>query len=146
MTSSSLKKTWALLDTQERRNAVKVLAVMIVGAFASAVMVGSVFSFLSVFGSPGLVASNDVLASAYEIGGFTSDYGFIVALGLSAVSVIIVNLQGDAPLTPHWFIKDLVAALAGDRDAHGQLVRSICVSMTGSTSRWQSTVQRKAST
>ncbi len=27
---------------------------------------------------------------------------------------LIVNLQGDAPLTPPWFIADLVAAMAGD--------------------------------
>ena len=25
---------------------------------------------------------------------------------------VVVNLQGDAPLTPHWFVEDLVAALA----------------------------------
>lgn len=27
---------------------------------------------------------------------------------------IIVNLQGDAPLTPHWFVEDLVAGLRAD--------------------------------
>jgi 3-deoxy-manno-octulosonate cytidylyltransferase (CMP-KDO synthetase) len=27
---------------------------------------------------------------------------------------IVVNLQGDAPLTPHWFVEDLVAALKAD--------------------------------
>lgn len=30
---------------------------------------------------------------------------------------IVVNLQGDAPLTPHWFIEDLVAGLRGDASA-----------------------------
>jgi 3-deoxy-manno-octulosonate cytidylyltransferase (CMP-KDO synthetase) len=30
---------------------------------------------------------------------------------------VIVNLQGDAPLTPAWFVEDLVAGLAGDPDA-----------------------------
>ena len=30
---------------------------------------------------------------------------------------IVVNLQGDAPLTPAWFIEDLVAGLRADRDA-----------------------------
>lgn len=30
---------------------------------------------------------------------------------------IIVNLQGDAPLTPAWFVEDLVAALADDKSA-----------------------------
>ena len=30
---------------------------------------------------------------------------------------IIVNLQGDAPLTPHWFVEDLIADLRVDPDA-----------------------------
>ena len=30
---------------------------------------------------------------------------------------VIVNLQGDAPLTPAWFVEDLVAGLAADPDA-----------------------------
>jgi 3-deoxy-manno-octulosonate cytidylyltransferase (CMP-KDO synthetase) len=30
---------------------------------------------------------------------------------------IVVNLQGDAPLTPAWFIEDLVAGLQGDAEA-----------------------------
>jgi hypothetical protein len=31
----SLKKAWALLDAQERHTSLKVLAVMVIGAFAS---------------------------------------------------------------------------------------------------------------
>ncbi len=30
---------------------------------------------------------------------------------------IVVNLQGDAPLTPHWFVEDLIAGLRGAPDA-----------------------------
>lgn len=30
---------------------------------------------------------------------------------------IVVNLQGDAPLTPAWFVEDLIAAMRGDADA-----------------------------
>ena len=30
---------------------------------------------------------------------------------------IVVNLQGDAPLTPHWFVEDLIADLRVDPDA-----------------------------
>ncbi len=29
---------------------------------------------------------------------------------------IVVNLQGDAPLTPHWFVEDLIAGLRGAPD------------------------------
>ena len=37
----------------------------------------------------------------------------VVAAGLGEGD-IVVNLQGDAPLTPPWFVEALVAALAGD--------------------------------
>ncbi len=30
---------------------------------------------------------------------------------------IVVNLQGDAPLTPHWFVEDLISGLRQDPDA-----------------------------
>lgn len=30
---------------------------------------------------------------------------------------LIVNLQGDAPLTPHWFVEDLIAAMKADPEA-----------------------------
>jgi 3-deoxy-manno-octulosonate cytidylyltransferase (CMP-KDO synthetase) len=30
---------------------------------------------------------------------------------------IVVNLQGDAPLTPHWFVEDLIAGLRADAGA-----------------------------
>jgi 3-deoxy-manno-octulosonate cytidylyltransferase (CMP-KDO synthetase) len=30
---------------------------------------------------------------------------------------IVVNLQGDAPLTPHWFVEDLITGLRGDESA-----------------------------
>ena len=30
---------------------------------------------------------------------------------------IVVNLQGDAPLTPHWFVESLVQGLQGDPNA-----------------------------
>ncbi|TCP39287.1 ABC transporter ATP-binding protein [Rhodovulum marinum] len=91
MTGSSIKKAWALLDAQERRNAYKLLGVMVFGAFASAAMVGSVFPFLTVLADPGLIAENAVLDWLYRAGGFTSGYGFLVALGLGAIAVILFS-------------------------------------------------------
>ena len=88
---SALKKAWALLDRRERRNALKVLALMMVGALASAVMVGSIFPFLSVLADPGLIERVGTLSWAYEAGGFTSDYAFLVALGLGSLAVIVLS-------------------------------------------------------
>jgi ABC-type multidrug transport system fused ATPase/permease subunit len=89
--TSNWKKAWELLALQERRNAIKVLGIMIIGAFASAAMVGSVFPFLAVLAEPSLVERNPVLAWAYRIGGFSSDYWFLVALGITAIAVIVIS-------------------------------------------------------
>jgi ATP-binding cassette, subfamily B, bacterial PglK len=83
------KKAWALLDRRERRNAWIVLAVVIVGALSSAVMIGSVIPFLSVLAEPARIHEVSALAWAYEAGGFTSDYGFLVGLGLASLAVIL---------------------------------------------------------
>lgn len=86
----SLKKAWALLDRHERANAFKVLAVMALTALSSAAMVGSVFPFLSVLADPTLASSQPLLAWAYQAGGFSDDYGFLVALGLGSLSLIVI--------------------------------------------------------
>lgn len=38
-------------------------------------------------------------------------------LALGSDAEIVVNLQGDAPLTPHWFVEDLVTAMRAAPDA-----------------------------
>jgi ABC-type multidrug transport system fused ATPase/permease subunit len=91
MTLTSLRKAWALLDRHERRMAVKVLAMMIVGAFSSAAMVGSAFPFLSVLSDPSIIGRLPILGWTYEFGGFSSDYHFLVFLGFAAIGVIIIS-------------------------------------------------------
>ena len=82
---------WSLLEPLERRKAVKVLGLMALGAVASSVMVGSVFPFLSVLSDPDMIEQLPALAWAYEIGGFTSHYNFLVALGSASIGVILVS-------------------------------------------------------
>lgn len=86
---TSLRKAWALLDRRERVNGFKVLAVMMLTALSSAAMVGAVFPFLSVLADPSLIESAAPLAWAYEAGGFTSAYSFLVALGFGALGIIV---------------------------------------------------------
>ena len=83
------RKGWALLDARERRNAWIVLFVIIVAAFASAVMVGSIMPFLAVLADPSRIESTPILAWAYDTLGFSSVYGFLVALGAASFSIIV---------------------------------------------------------
>jgi ATP-binding cassette, subfamily B, bacterial PglK len=85
------KKGWALLDARERRNAWIVLGIVIVAALSSAAMVGSIMPFLAVLADPERIRNVPALAWAYEIGGFTSDYTFLVALGGASLIVIVLS-------------------------------------------------------
>lgn len=85
------KKGWALLDARERRNAWITLAVVILGAMSSALMVGSVLPFLSVLSNPDQIQQVPALAWAYETFGFVDNYAFLVALGLASCAVIVVT-------------------------------------------------------
>ncbi|GHD98573.1 ABC transporter ATP-binding protein [Allgaiera indica] len=85
------KKAWELLDRRERRNAWIVLIVVVVSAFSSALMVGSVMPFLSVLSDPGRIHQNAVFAWAYRTGGFTSDYAFLIGLGVGSLAIILLS-------------------------------------------------------
>jgi len=87
---SAWKKAWTLLETRERRNAWIVLAIIIVGGLSSAMMVGSVLPFLSVLAQPRNIETTPALNWAYNTFGFTSDYTFLVGLGLALLVVIVV--------------------------------------------------------
>ena len=88
----TIQKAWALLDAQERRNALKVLAVAVLSAFASTAMVGSIMPFLSVLSNPSAIVDTPTVAWAYEQFGFTSSYSFLIALGLGALLVIALAM------------------------------------------------------
>lgn len=80
-----------MLDTGERRNAWIVLGVIILAALSSAAMVGSVMPFLSVLSDPARIADVPSLAWAFEVGKFTSDFGFLMALGVASLFVILIS-------------------------------------------------------
>jgi ABC-type multidrug transport system fused ATPase/permease subunit len=84
------KKAWALLEANERRTALMVLSVVVLGALSSALMVGSVLPFLSVLSQPERIETVPSLAWAYERFGFKSDHGFLVGLGLAVLFVIVL--------------------------------------------------------
>lgn len=85
------KKAWTLLDPREQRNAWITLAVVILGALSSALMVGSVLPFLSVLSDPGWIEQVPALAWVYEAFGFENNYSFLVALGFGSFAVIVIT-------------------------------------------------------
>ena len=91
-TLETCKKAWALLDARERRNAWITLSVVIMSGISSAMMVGSVFPFLSVLSDPSRIEQEAALIWVYETFGFSDDYAFLVALGVASFVVIVASL------------------------------------------------------
>lgn len=82
-----------MLDINERQNAWITLAVIVLGALSSALMVGSVLPFLSVLSDPSRIDRVPALAWAYESFGFNTDYAFLVTLGgLSFIVIVLTSL------------------------------------------------------
>ena len=90
MRLSLLKKGWSLLDEREKRQALLVLVVVVLAALTSAVMVGSIMPFLATLADPDRIRDVDIFVWAYDVGGFTSDHAFLVALGLASLASILV--------------------------------------------------------
>jgi len=84
------KQAWVLLDVNERRKAWITLAIVILSAMSSALMVGSVFPFLSVLSDPEQIERVTVLSWAYGTFKFESVYAFLVALGFASFAVIVL--------------------------------------------------------
>jgi len=85
------KMAWTLLDTRERRVAVIVLGLTLVAALFAALMVGSILPFLTVLADPTRIHSVPILASIYNQFNFTTDFQFLIALGVASLLVILVG-------------------------------------------------------
>lgn len=87
---SLLKKGWSLLDHAEKRRALVVLVVVVLSALTSALMVGSIMPFLAVLADPLQIQDVAAFRWFYAFGGFETDYGFLVALGVASLTAIII--------------------------------------------------------
>ena len=79
---------WEMLDKRERRNAILVLAVVILAAVLSAVMVGSIAPFLSVLADPESIQKIAPLQWVYQKGNFQSSHDFLIVLGLCSIALV----------------------------------------------------------
>ncbi len=84
-----LRKAWDLLDAQERRQAIFMLILNIIGAMTASLMIGSVFPFLSVMADPQIIQDNQYMSWAYDRFGFASSYEFLKTLGVITLTVIV---------------------------------------------------------
>lgn len=94
-----LKKLLSLLTADEKRK----LILVFIGVFTMGVLelagIGSVMPFLAVASRPDLIETNKYLNWAYNLGGFTSNEGFLFGLGIGAVLFIVFSNSMKALVT-----------------------------------------------
>jgi ABC-type multidrug transport system fused ATPase/permease subunit len=88
---AALKKAGWLFTPAERRQAVWMLALVVLMALAETVGVLSIMPFLSVLGRPGIVQENSVLRALYQHLDFSDIRGFTVALGLASIALVVTS-------------------------------------------------------
>lgn len=83
---------FTLLDRKERRQFWWLTAFMVVVAIAEVFGISAVLVLLNVLSDPTVIHSNDVLSFAYVHFGFSAEFGFMVALSLVVLLVVILGL------------------------------------------------------
>ena len=87
----ALKDAWRLLTADERRSALRVLVVILVAALSSAASIVSIVPFLTVLADAEKIQTAPFLRRIYDTFGFTSDYSFLIAVGLGSFAVIVLT-------------------------------------------------------
>ncbi len=86
-----LKKIWMTLAPAERRKSLGMLALIVLMALAETIGVVSIMPFLAVLGRPAVIHENAALAAAYQKLGFHDTRGFIFALGIASIVLVVVS-------------------------------------------------------
>ena len=85
------RKLIELLSPRERLLLGFLFAALLVVACLEMISVASVLPFLSVAADPGRIHSNEWLAWIYDLFGFTSTNGFLLALASASLLALIVT-------------------------------------------------------
>jgi ATP-binding cassette subfamily C protein len=87
----TIKTFFDLLTSHERRKLYLLFCAVFVMAGLEVVSVGSILPFLQVAADPASVHENVYLSWTYETFGFTDSHTFLIALGLAALTALVVS-------------------------------------------------------
>lgn len=97
---SDLKKIWAVLAAREKRQAIGMIILVILMAFAETIGVVSIMPFLSVLARPDIIQENTVLQWLFVRFSFSDNHEFITALGFASI-VLVVGSSAFKTITLH---------------------------------------------
>jgi HlyD family secretion protein len=95
---SLLRDIWSILTRVQRRRVLAVQLLSMLMAFSTVTGIAAIAPFFAVLGSPQLIDQNRLLRFLYARGGFTEPHGFVVALGVLFIFVVVlanlINVTG----------------------------------------------------
>lgn len=89
MIISTLRRTFSLLPTEQKKRAAHTLGFGLGTAIIDVAGVASVLPFLAVASSPETIKTTKALDAVYVVLGFTSDSGFLIFLGLLSFVILV---------------------------------------------------------
>jgi ATP-binding cassette, subfamily B, bacterial PglK len=81
---------WGILTPKQRRSILTMQIVSMAMAFSTISGIAAIGPFFAVLGQPELIENNALLHWAYAHGGFSSNRGFVVALGIAFIAVMLI--------------------------------------------------------
>jgi ABC-type multidrug transport system fused ATPase/permease subunit len=81
---------WGILTPKQRRGILTMQIVSMAMAFSTVSGIAAIAPFFAVLGQPDLIDHNALLHWAYAQGGFSSKRGFVVALGIAFIGVMLI--------------------------------------------------------
>src|SRR5882757_7836576 len=81
---------WSILTPKQRRGILTMQIVSMAMAFSTVSGIAAIAPFFAVLGQPELVDHNALLHWAYAHGGFSSKRGFVVALGIAFIAMMLI--------------------------------------------------------
>jgi len=85
-----LADIWGILMPKQRRGILTMQIVSMAMAFSTVSGIAAIAPFFAVLGQPELIDHNALLHWAYAHGGFSSKRGFVVALGIAFIAVMLI--------------------------------------------------------
>jgi ATP-binding cassette, subfamily B, bacterial PglK len=93
-----LAEIWTILTPWQRRGILAMQAVSLVMAVSTTTGIAAIAPFFAVLGDPQLIDHNSLLHWLYARGGFASQRGFVVALGIAFIALVLsanlINVLG----------------------------------------------------
>lgn len=85
-----LSKGYEMLNAEERRALLGLIAIIAIAGLGSAGMIAAIFPFLSVLSDPEQIEEVALLAWTYDTFGFETAYSFLIAMAVLSLAVVIV--------------------------------------------------------